>query len=1087
MGKALMSAIVVAGLVVTGVAAGDPSVMPEEVDVLVVGGTAKGVAAATAAKAAGAKSVYLVTPYTYLGEDLAGTLELCLPDGRQPALPLVKRLWAGSAGLAAFDYWPSRKTDGIRWIYMNDWWERLSEPGRPPSPSDSVLYKTDVSYRCVLRKPARLSRVEVIVLETDTLATEGSSANLSGMRREKNLAATAGATCTFKGGSLDGRTVELKRVGKVFDVDGDYYRGKAAAISFAADLELGDKAGHGVAGASRPEVVEAEIVVKKEPAHEHQLVSRIWFHLADPASFSAPPTPLKAKRTLDRALVEPGVGFLTSTAVRRVFRDAEGRPAGVEVVNRSGRKTIRAKCVVDGTRYGALATWGRGLPVKGETAFSRIVYVDGDLPQAPGLKVEPFGPEITVAHSHLKGRACRCTFSLPMADGTFPSFAAAEWQARELTHVKGLIDDADLLVWTAGERGDLESRLREGEALGRAAAAEALTAGKSALKAASDELPLWGEYDVVVIGGGTSGSPAALAAARSGAKTLLVEYLNVLGGVGTDGMILGYYDGNHCGFTEEFKKANNTIGGQHGLYKRAETWRKWCREAGVTVWLGAMGAGATVRDGKVTEVEVATALGCGRVRAKCFVDATGNSDVAAAAGAETAFLSAREFALQSAGQAPHRLGRHGINSDFGFVNDSSAYDLWLFGLRARAGAPDAWDIAKLPDSRERRRVIPDYAINAQDVTARRPFPDTVVQAQSRQDSHGYLTDDFRFISEPSAECLPGKGEKRYVHNVNVPLRSLLPKGLSGLAVIGLGAGCTRDVLPIVRMQADLMNMGYSVGIAAAMAAANGGEFRAIDLGALRRKLVSLKILREETLGWTADTDVTSDAVLAAAVTSCGKAFARSHVVYRPENRSRALPLLREAYRTATTDVERQNYATILGLMGDATGAETLAEIVAGRRKVISFRQPGSFGGGVNSMEGYMVALGRTKAPCAVKPLLKRLAAVPERPSVQAVRGPTLALEALGSPAAAPELAKRLKAVGGYAVRAATDLPPQGGYGLDSEADNCIRELAFARALLACGDHEGLARRTFEAYANDPRGVFSAHAKAVLATSNVFAR
>ncbi|NCA83876.1 MAG: FAD-dependent oxidoreductase, partial [Opitutae bacterium] len=413
----------------------------------------------------------------------------------------------------------------------------------------------------------------------------------------------------------------------------------------------------------------------------------------------------------------------------------------------------------------------------------------------------------------------RCTFTLPMKDGTYPNLAAAEWEAREKTWVDGMLDDADLLVWRTAAWKDLETRIREGEALGRAAANAPAVAGSAAFNPSS-RLPSWGEYDVVVVGGGTSGSPAAIAAARAGARVLLVEYLQVLGGVGTDGMILGYYDGNHCGFTEEFKKANREIGGKHGLYRRAETWRKLCREAGVTVWLGAMGIGAIVENGKVVGAEVATPLGCGVVRATCFVDATGNSDLAAAAGAETEFLSAGEFALQSAGQAPHRLGRDTINSDFGFVDDSSAYDLWLFGLRARAGAPNAWDLAKMPDSRERRRIVPDYAVNAQDVTARRPFPDVVVQSRSRQDSHGYLTDDFRFLSESSANLVKLKRETSLsaVFDVNVPLRSLLPKGLSGIAVVGIGTGCARDVLPMIRMQADLMNMGYAVGTAAAMAA-----------------------------------------------------------------------------------------------------------------------------------------------------------------------------------------------------------------------------------------------------------------------------
>ena len=117
-------------------------------------------------------------------------------------------------------------------------------------------------------------------------------------------------------------------------------------------------------------------------------------------------------------------------------------------------------------------------------------------------------------------------------------------------------------------------------------------------------------------------------------------------------MVLGYFDGNHCGFTEAFKKGNRDVGGRHGLYRRAETLRKWFGDAGVEVMFGAMGVGAVTENGKVTAVDVATPLGIGRVRAKVFIDATGNADVAAAAGAQTAFFGAREFALQSAGQSP---------------------------------------------------------------------------------------------------------------------------------------------------------------------------------------------------------------------------------------------------------------------------------------------------------------------------------------------------------------------------------------------------------------------------------------------------
>ena len=1011
------------------------------VDTLVVGGTKYGVETAVRT-AKGGERTFLVTPYSYLGEDLAGTLELGF-GGTMPDDALGRKLWTGSSDLAAFDYWPSRKSDGNRWIYFNDPWERLSEPGRPPSPSDAVLFASNVSYRCVLRRPSKVSRLEVIVLETAQTATEGCMAmdKIDREKAKRNVAATASVSCRVKGGPLDGREFELKRAGKAFDVRGDYYRGDAAAISFAADVgaELG----------------EVELTVRKAPEVPHQLVSRIWFHLADPESASAPPSPLKVKRTFDRALLDAGVGFLTASPVRRVLRGMDGRISGVEIVNRSGRRIIRAKRVVDATLNRLLSADPDGDPVKpGVRTFSRIVLATEPPPESADVTVERLPGEFPVSHTDATGRVYRCTLKLPMDDVSYPSVAAAEWEAREKTWTSGMLDDADLLV------------CRD----------EALLSSPPAFS-----MPCWGEYDVVVIGGGTAGAPAAIAAAREGRRTLLVEYRHVLGGTGTDGMILGYYDGNPCGFTERFKRENRRVGARFGLYPRAETWRRWCREANVTVWLGAMGADAIVENGKVTGVEVATAFGCGTVKAKCVIDATGNSDIAAAAGAKTAFLSHREFALQSAGQAPHRIGRGCINSDFGFVDDSNAFDVWLFGVRARAGAPDAWDIASLPDSRERRRVVADYTLNAQDVTANRPFPDVVVQARSRQDSHGYLTDDFRLLSERSATPLPGNRETRWVFDVNVPLRSLLPKGLSGIAVVGLGAGCARDVLPIVRMQADLMNMGYSVGIAASMAVDRRGEFRKIDPKALRERLVAERILREETLAWDADADVASDGLLAASVKSMADGFRGSHVVCREENRARALPLLRAAYAGAKEPAARQIYAKTLGVLGDAAGVETLVRVVDGAEKIVPVRKPGSFGGADNSAEGFMLALGRTRDARAVAPLLRRLDAMRPGDPIGKVRGVTLALEALGSPAAAPGLAKCLSADGnhGFAVKRATDLPPQGGYGLGPEMDDCIRELAFARALLACGDHGGLARRTFEAYAADPRGVLSAHAKAVL--------
>ena len=1023
------------------------------VDVLVVGGTERGICAATKAAWNG-KNVFLVTPYPYLGEDLAGTLELGFGKTR-PTDPLGMRLWRNESGLAAFDYWPERETDGIRWIYRNDRRSRLSEPGRPPTMDDGVLYADDIAFRCVLRQPEKISKVKVLVLEANesvggNLMREADYARIARLKPGARRVGTESVEMKFLAGPKTGEVVALKRTGEMTEVPRGLAYPTGRGVFFEAAVD--------------DVVSEALVTVRVDSEAHHQLVSRIWFQLADASRLFSPPSPLKVKRTFDRELIEAGVGFLTSSPVRRVLRDTSGRMTGVEIVNRSGREVVRAAEIVDATRYGLL---GKVPAVASEETFSRVVIADRDSPQAPGMTVEELPARFENPHSGLTSRMYRCTFKLPMKDGTYPSFAAAEWAARELTKLKRPVDAADLLVWHPASD----------------VLANAVPAG--------DALPEWGTYDVVVVGGGTAGTPAGIAAARSGAKTLIVEYRDMLGGVGTDGMVLGYFDGNHCGFTKEFEEAcaSATLSNQ---YYRAEVWRDMCTKAGATVWLGAMGLGVVREGRKVVGVEVSTPLGTGIVRAKCVIDGTGNSDVAAAAGAETEFVSASEIAVQSAGQSPQRLGGGGINSDFGYLNDADARDLWLFGVRARAGAPDAWDIAKLPDSRERRRIVPDERLTGEDVVARRTYPDTVAQALSRQDPHGFLTDDFGYLAEVSTEQVPSADEKRAMYRVNLPLRCLLPKGVNGLAVVGLSAGIERDVVAITRMQADLMNMGYGVGLAAAQAAKNGGDFRTIDLAVLRRQLVEKGILDAAVLGWTKDEDVSSDAVLAAAVKTLPDGYCGGHVLYRPENRARAIPLLRVAYRAAAETGARQTYALALGLMGDATGVETLLACAQGEEKPVNVRSAASGPNGkfANSYsagrlrDGILLALARTGDRRGTEPLLRELRGMTAETPFNDVRRLMRTIEASGDPAFAETLARLLTSdgVGGHAVSDIRALPPLGGYGIGLEFERCFRELSIARALFACGDFDGLARRTYEAYAKDPRGLLAAHAKAVLFAS-----
>jgi len=601
----------------------------------------------------------------------------------------------------------------------------------------------------------------------------------------------------------------------------------------------------------------------------------------------------------------------------------------------------------------------------------------------------------------------------------------------------------------------------------------------SKIQANKRSVPVLKEVDVVVVGGGTGGAPAGISAARNGAKTLVLEYLYGLGGVGTTGFISKYYYGNITGFTKEMDDGIMGFGGngkhQDGGWNitlKKEWYRRKLQQAGGDVWFGVLGCGAFVEDGNVKGVVVATPEGRGVIIAKAVIDSTGNTDIAAVAGAEYEYTSGSAVAVQGAGLPGHSLGAGYTNTDWTFIDDTDVVDVWRAFVVAKKKFKDAYDLGQLPDTRERRRIVGDFMMSPLDISNNRTYPDTVVIARSNFDSHGFTTHPVFMLKPPDRKAM----------FVNVPYRCLLPKGLEGILVTGLGVSAHRDAIPVIRMQPDIQNQGYAAGLAAAMSAKSGKSLRQIDIKTLQKHLIEIGSLPEQVLT-EKDSYPLPEEKLEQAVESLvndfdGLEIVLAHLKY-------TMPLLRKAYDNAEDEKAKLKYAHILGMLGYPSGSATLIKEVKSRTwdKGWNFKGMGQFGASISELDSLIIALGRTRDKQALKPIFEKIELLDTNSEFSHFRAAAIALETLGHPDAAEPIARLLKKPGmiGHAfmdINTAKEQTPSNH--VDNSTRNLsLRELFLARALYRCGDYNDIGKTILTEYANDLRGHYARHAREVL--------
>jgi len=166
-------------------------------------------------------------------------------------------------------------------------------------------------------------------------------------------------------------------------------------------------------------------------------------------------------------------------------------------------------------------------------------------------------------------------------------------------------------------------------------------------------VPVAQEADVVVAGGGVSGIIAAIAAARAGAKTVLIDRFGAPGGNIGPGMFVGgsltgwpgrHVAGGICGIAREFMEIHAHHGGggvppfSAGHYMRdshvaSYVATKMMAESGVELILSAYAADPILDGKRVVGLYVENKSGRQAIPAAVVIDATGEADVARRAGA----------------------------------------------------------------------------------------------------------------------------------------------------------------------------------------------------------------------------------------------------------------------------------------------------------------------------------------------------------------------------------------------------------------------------------------------------------------------